>query len=143
MENYYGDILVMFGCLIFIIAIVLTLKLLFTGAHHDTSAPADDSVKYTTDMLQFIRTFTSQVSVIQFRTFSDTRKLDKVTREQVQNIAKDVAEIVKKSIIEDHIDTDKMLVSMDFVDTYIVDCAVINVKNLLDKAVEAAVKDSE
>jgi len=93
------------------------------------------STEYSEKLLEFVKMLTSQISILQFRTFIDGHDMDKVTRAQIQELAKSIAVTVNKSINIDNIDFDSALFTKEFYEGYIIENALINVKTLLQKAI--------
>lgn len=92
-----------------------------------------ESLRYSEDMLDFIKLVVAQVSVIQFRKFTDGHKMEKVTLAQVKNIVSEIAGTVNKAIIRDNIEFDTTIFTREFFDSYIIETTSMFVKQLLEK----------
>ena len=97
--------------------------------------------EYSEKILEFVKMFTTQVSVLQFRTFVDNHDIEKVTRKQLQQLVSDVAETVHNSIKIDKIDFEDTLFTKEFYESYIVDTSMIIIKSLLDKVIDGDDED--
>lgn len=92
-------------------------------------------VEYTQLMMTYIRDFTIQVASIQFRNFIDGHDLSKVTKATMSKLVEDTAIKVNKSIYLNNIKFDDLLFTEDFYNNYIIDVAMVSIKELLDKVI--------
>jgi hypothetical protein len=92
-------------------------------------------VEYTQSMMLYIRDLTMQVASIQFRNFIDGHDLSKVTKATMSKLVEDTAIKVNKSIYLNNIKFDDLLFTEDFYNNYIIDVAMISIKELLDKVI--------
>lgn len=92
-------------------------------------------IEYTNSMLKYVHDFTIQVASIQFRNFVDGHDLNKITKATMSKLVEDTAIKVIKSIDSKNIKFDDLLFTKDFYNNYIIDIAMISIKELLDKAI--------
>lgn len=99
----------------------------------------EDNSKITTEysekLIEFTKMLTTQIAILQFRTFQDGHDLSKITKANVKVLAEDIAKTVKSSIKLDNIDFSDTLFTRNFLESYIIETSIITVKALLDKAV--------
>lgn len=92
-----------------------------------------ESIKYSTDMLNFIRSMISQVSVLKFNAFKDSHNKEKIMRFTVAELAQTVAIEVRKSLDLTKFRRDMLLYSQEFIDTFIIETSIMMVKELWEK----------
>lgn len=92
--------------------------------------------KYSEDILKYVRTFTTQITILKFREFIDTHDIEKVNEANIKGLVEDVARNVHDSIKEDRILFDELLFTKLFYESYIIDITVSTIKDLLNKSVE-------
>ena len=92
-------------------------------------------IEYTEKMMEFIRQFTIQISVIRYRQFLDEHELDKITKSQIQKLVTETATAVNESFSQEPIKYDELLLTKDFVNTYIIQTSILAIKDLLEKSV--------
>lgn len=85
-------------------------------------------------LLEFIRMMVGQVAVLKFRTFIDTRDIEKSTKSNIEGLVKEVATTVNASLNMSNISIENTIYSKEFFEQYIVETSVIIVKDLLDKS---------
>lgn len=85
-------------------------------------------------LLEFIRMMVGQVAVLKFRTFMDTRDIEKSTKSNIEGLVKEVATTVNASLNMSNISIENTIYSKEFFEQYIVETSVIIVKDLLDKS---------
>lgn len=85
-------------------------------------------------LLEFIRMMVGQVAVLKFRTFMDTRDIEKSTKSNIESLVKEVATTVNASLNMSNISIENTIYSKEFFEQYIVETSVIIVKDLLDKS---------
>lgn len=99
----------------------------------------EDNSKITTEysekLLNFVKMITTQVAILQFRTFVDGHDMAKVTKANVRDVADNVAKTVKSSINMDSIDFSDTLFTKEFYESYIIETSIIAVKSLLEKTI--------
>ena len=92
-------------------------------------------VEYSNQLLELVRSIIGQVAVLKFRTFQDTHDMHKVTKTQVEALAKDVAMTANRSLNENHISFDVTFFTKEFYEEYVVDTSIILVKQMIDNFV--------
>lgn len=85
-------------------------------------------------LLEFIRMMVGQVAVLKFRTFMDTRDIEKSTKSNIESLVKEVATTVNASLNMSNISIENTIYSKEFFEQYIVETSVIIVKDLLDRS---------
>lgn len=93
------------------------------------------NVKYSKDVMSFVKEFTVQVCVLKYRNFFDNHSIDKVTKGQLQSLVSDTAREVNNSLRLKSIDYEKTLFTKEFVDSFIIETTMVALKDLLDKSV--------
>ena len=101
----------------------------------DPIYPTIGKIKYTDELLEFIRKLSIQLSVIKFKEFIDEHEIDKITKSQIQKLVTETASMVNSSFSKDPIDFDNLLVSREFLDEYIVQTSIMAIKDLLERSV--------
>lgn len=85
-------------------------------------------------LLEFIRMMVGQVAVLKFRTFIDTRDVERSTKANIESLVQDVATTVNASLNMSNISIENTIYSKEFFEQYIVETSVIIIKDLLDKS---------
>lgn len=98
-----------------------------------------DLVEYSTKTLEFIKNITNQVAVLKFRTFIDSHDITKITKANIEKLVGDVADTVYKSINSTNIIFDDTLYTKNFYEKYIIEMALISIKNLLDRTIDGEI----
>jgi len=90
----------------------------------------------TTGVLEFIRYMITQKSIIKVRALFDSKDdPEKTTLPQIKTVVKEIAEDVHDALDEKFYE-EILIVDEEFLNQYIIDLAMILVKDLLDKTVE-------
>ena len=100
----------------------------------------ENSVKtviYSEKLLNFIKTYTAQITLLRFHQFMDSHKTEKITRMQIKGLIEEIATEVNKGINDDNINYANALITNGFVKTYIIETVVITVKELLSKSIDS------
>lgn len=92
--------------------------------------------EYSDKLLEFIKTLTTQVAVLQFRTFVDAHEITKISKIHIKQVAENVAKTVHDAINMDSIDFNDTLFTKEFFEKYIIETSVNTVKSLLDKTLQ-------
>lgn len=93
------------------------------------------TVEYSNKVLELIRSIVGQIAVLKFRTFQDTHDMTKITKANIEALVKDVAEMANKSLNMNNIFLEDTFFTKEFVEKYIVETAIIIIKQMTDKAV--------
>ena len=93
------------------------------------------TVEYSDKALELIRSIVGQIAVLKFRTFQDGRDMAKVTKTNVEELVKDIANMANGSLNMNNIFLDDTFFTKEFVEKYIVETAVILVKQMMEKTV--------
>lgn len=94
------------------------------------------SLKYSEDLLDLIRNIVDQVAVMKFKNFTDTHDIEKVNIPPVKGLVEDVATDVHNALILDNVKFNEAIFTEAFLNQYIIDVAMIAVKQLLSKYVD-------
>lgn len=94
----------------------------------------DKVLENSKQLLEFIRMMVGQVAVIKFRTFIDSRDVEKSTKTNIGNLVKEIATTVNSSLNMSNISIENTIYSKEFFEQYIVESSVIIVKDLLEKS---------
>ena len=89
------------------------------------------AAQYSQSILDFIRHFISQVALLQTLIFKDTHDLSKVSKPNIDTLAKDVAHHVYDSLNKKSIAFDDALFTESFFHQYIIDTSLETVKSLI------------
>ena len=93
------------------------------------------SVQYSKDVMEFIRDFCVQVSVLKFRTFMDNHKPDLMTKTVLEGLIREICEFINIHLNYDIIETGYCFYTKSYIDDYIIETVVLTVKDLFDKAI--------
>ncbi len=93
------------------------------------------NIKYSQDVMSFIKEFTIQVSVLRYREFFDNHRMDKVTKAQIQTLVSETAMEVNRSLRLKMIDYNITLYTKEFVEHFIVQTTMVALKDLLEKSI--------
>ena len=93
-------------------------------------------LKQSTIILDHTRDIITQIAILTFQKFEDEHEMDKVTRENIKNIASEIAIKAKQSIKFDKISFDKLSFDQEFYESYLVAYSIYITKNLLVKSVD-------
>lgn len=85
-------------------------------------------------LLEFIRMMVGQVAVLKFRTFIDTRDIEKSTKSNIEHLVQDIATTVNSSLNMSNISIENTIYSKEFFEQYIIETSIVIVKDLLDKS---------
>lgn len=131
-------ILIMLIVLLWFIITIGVLAKLNNKFKHDSTAlqelkegNKERVVEYSKQVLEFIRMMVGQVAVIKFRTFIDNRKIEKISKANVEELVADVARTVNRSINMSNIQIENTVYSREFFEEYIVESSVMIIKDLL------------
>lgn len=102
--------------------------------------PPVDNTKYSQDLLDFIKRFTMEVTVLETNAFFDSHETSMLTKEQIKNLVKHVAKEVNHSLVVSNIDYERALYTKEFIDTYIIQISVNSIKEILDKRIEGGLE---
>lgn len=100
-----------------------------------------ESPEYSHEVLEYLRSFTVEVSAITFRNFIDNHEIEKITKATMTKLVEDTAKIVNESINVGNIRFNDTLFTRKFYDKYIIDISMISIKELLEKAVNKTEED--
>jgi sulfur relay (sulfurtransferase) DsrC/TusE family protein len=89
------------------------------------------NLKYSNKLLEFIKMIVGTITVLKFRSFKDSHDMTKITKSNVQDLVKEIAESSYTSIELESIDFECLNFTKEFYEQYIVDTAVIYVKESL------------
>lgn len=93
----------------------------------------EKAIEYSTKTLDYVRMFCAQVTVLLFNEFMDGHDTAKLTDSIVKNLIRDIAIKIQSSIVSENIDFDNTLFDRKFMEQYIVQNVVANVKELLNR----------
>lgn len=90
---------------------------------------------YSDKILKYIREFTAMLTMFMFNEFIDGHDVEKINKAQIQNLISEISNMAYKSINMDLIQFDRLLFTKPYLETYIINTIVNDVKNLWNKAV--------
>lgn len=115
-------------------ALQLQQQELLIKEQHDSKVA---SLKYSTDMIEFMRTVIATTAVLKFKDFCDHHpQMDKITESNVKSLANDVAISVNKFINASNIVFSDTLFTRDFYNHYVIETSITYVKDLVTKKLE-------
>lgn len=98
------------------------------------------AVRYSEQILDFIRTISVQSAVMKYQEFADGHDIDKITRAQVQNLVIDISVETKNHVNLDVIDYNELLYDRQFIEGYIIQNSISTVKRMLEKSINDAIE---
>lgn len=95
----------------------------------------EEMFNYTDRVLSFIRNIVSDITVIRYREFKNNHALELTTKPNVSSLISDVANESRNALHQNFKDitSDKILVTDQYLDEYLVQTALINVQNVVEK----------
>lgn len=91
------------------------------------------SVDYSKNVLEYIKTFVSQIALIKFKEYISNNDTEKMTLASVEKLVKSVATTVKNAFVSTHIFVDDLLFTREFIDKYIIDVSMYMIRDMVDK----------
>ena len=104
--------------------------------NQEPEIPPQDMIEYSNKLLDYIREFTMQVTVLKFQVFRDSHDVEKLTEGIIKGFVAEVAKEVYGYITRDKIDFTRTLFTSEFFDNYIISTVVSSTKSLIDKTID-------
>lgn len=123
-------------CMLMSFNIVVQMKGIKQNKVNTDEMSAAEKIKYTTDMIDFIKVLCQQTSLLRFRDFIDNHEISKTTRSNYAAIVDETARSIHNSLMRTNIKYDDLLVSQEYVNTYIIEVTSITIRDLLEKTIE-------
>lgn len=123
-------------CMLMSFNIVVQCKCIKQNKVNTDEMSAAEKIKYTTDMIDFIKVLCQQTSLLRFRDFIDNHEISKTTRSNYAAIVDETARSIHNSLMRTNIKYDDLLVSQEYVNTYIIEVTSITIRDLLEKTIE-------
>ena len=123
-------------CMLMSFSIVVQCKSIKQNKANTDEMSAAEKIKYTTDMIDFIKVLCQQTSLLRFRDFIDNHEISKTTRSNYAAIVDETARSIHNSLMRTNIRYDDLLVSQEYVNTYIIEVTSITIRDLLEKTIE-------
>lgn len=123
-------------CILMSFSIVVQMKGIKQNKVNTDEMSAAEKIKYTTDMIDFIKVLCQQTSLLRFRDFIDNHEISKTTRSNYAAIVDETARSIHNSLMRTNIKYDDLLVSQEYVNTYIIEVTSITIRDLLEKTIE-------
>ena len=123
-------------CMLMSFSIVVQSKGIKQNKVNTDKMSAAEKIKYTTDMIDFIKVLCQQTSLLRFRDFIDNHEISKTTRSNYATIVDETARSIHNSLMRTNIKYDDLLVSQEYVNTYIIEVTSITIRDLLEKTIE-------
>ena len=123
-------------CMLMSLSIVIQSKGIKQNKVNTDEMSAAEKIKYTTDMIDFIKVLCQQTSLLRFRDFIDNHEISKTTRSNYAAIVDVTARFIHDSLMRTNIKYDDLLVSQEYVNTYIIEVTSITIRDLLEKTIE-------
>lgn len=88
-----------------------------------------EMIKYTNEMMKFIRDLVMDISSIEFDKYCNTIYTpSKITKEALKDVIRDCAVKANESLYSLNIDYEQMLVNKKFIESYIIDCTELSIR---------------
>lgn len=123
-------------CMLMSFSIVVQMKGIKQNKVNTDEMSAAEKIKYTTDMINFIKVLCQQTSLLRFRDFIDNHEISKTTRSNYAAIVDETARSIHNSLMRTNIKYDDLLVSQEYINTYIIEVTSITIRDLLEKTIE-------
>ena len=123
-------------CMLMSFSIVVQCKGIKKNKVNTDEMSAAEKIKYTTDMIDFIKVLCQQTSLLRFRDFIDNHEISKTTRSNYAAIVDETARSIHNSLMKTNIKYDDLLVSQEYINTYIIEVTSITIRDLLEKTIE-------
>ena len=123
-------------CMLMSFSIVVQMKGIKQNKVNTDEMSAAEKIKYTTDMIDFIKVLCQQTSLLRFRDFIDNHEISKTTRSNYAAIVDETARSIHNSLMRTNIRYDDLLVSQEYINTYIIEVTSITIRDLLEKTIE-------
>ena len=123
-------------CMLMSFSIVVQCKSIKQNKANTDEMSAAEKIKYTTDMIDFIKVLCQQTSLLRFRDFIDNHEISKTTRSNYAAIVDETARSIHNSLMRTNIRYDDLLVSQEYINTYIIEVTSITIRDLLEKTIE-------
>lgn len=123
-------------CMLMSFSIVVQMKSIKQNKVNTDEMSAAEKIKYTTDMIDFIKVLCQQTSLLRFRDFIDNHEISKTTRSNYAAIVDETARSIHNSLMRTNIKYDDLLVSQEYINTYIIEVTSITIRDLLEKTIE-------
>lgn len=123
-------------CMLMSFSIVVQNKSIKQNKANTNEMSAAEKIKYTTDMIDFIKVLCQQTSLLRFRDFIDNHEISKTTRSNYATIVDETARSIHNSLMRTNIKYDDLLVSQEYVNSYIIEVTSITIRDLLEKTIE-------
>lgn len=123
-------------CMLMSFSIVVQMKGIKQNKVNTDEMSAAEKIKYTTDMIDFIKVLCQQTSLLRFRDFIDNHEISKTTRSNYAAIVDETARSIHNSLMRTNIKYDDLLVSQEYINTYIIEVTSITIRDLLEKTIE-------
>lgn len=102
-----------------------------------------EMIKLSHELLEFTKQFIADVSLYEFKKFSDSQKdIIDITKINIENIIKETAEIIMKSIDIENIPFDYLIFNREYYNRYIVQTTIIMIKRLFEKSVYSEAEEN-
>lgn len=99
-------------------------------------------VAYTRDILNFVREFSADNSVLKYESFVNNIHMEKLNKKNLENFISETAKDIRDSLNEQSIMYDMLLVSRDYIDSLIIDTCIYNIRLLFEKTVDESDEDT-
>lgn len=123
-------------CMLMSFSIVVQRRSIKQNKVNSDEMSAAEKIKYTTDMIDFIKVLCQQTSLLRFRDFIDNHEISKTTRSNYATIVDVTARSIHNSLMRTNIRYDDLLVSQEYINTYIIEVTSITIRDLLEKTIE-------
>lgn len=124
---------IFFGYMIYFIWTMSNIKKQMKALAATNERLLQQNDEYSTKTLDFIRNFVSQICVLRYQEFIDNHDASKISKPQIETLINDVSREIYSSIDMKKIDFERTLYDEKFVETYIVQLTVTNIKSLWEK----------
>ena len=98
--------------------------------------PNKDIIKHTDDFIEYIQKVSRTVASIKWREYRDNHRIDILTKEQLKNLAEDIANTVRTTINFDNINYDELIMSKEYISWLIVNYTFATLKALSESDID-------
>lgn len=91
-------------------------------------------IEYSNSMLDFIRQFAVDYSVLKYEEYQNNTYMDKVNKANLENVIGEIAHAVKDALYEKNINYDKLLFTDDLINMLICDVCIHTVRELFERS---------
>lgn len=120
----------------------LMVRNITTKIVQDATNPNEMNTDLSNQILQFTRMIISQIAMMKYRDFVDSKDMSKITRSNVTKLVDEVATECHKAIRIESISFESLVFTREFYEQYIVETTVFVIKSMVNKTFDNIEDDS-